>query len=81
MGQTTITVSKSTKSDLREHKPEGMTWDAYLMHLLVDGLGGEGESDETEQLPNAIADELKRIEERIDHLPDTVSTRLQEDLR
>jgi hypothetical protein len=37
MGQTTITVTDETKSELAEIKPDGTTWDQFLRDEVVDG--------------------------------------------
>ena len=54
-GQTTITVSETTKEYLKGKKPEGKTWDEFLVDSVASD-GGELTAEDVEQLLDRYTD-------------------------
>ena len=87
MGRTSIPCSDETRDALAEHKPENMTWDAYLVAL------NEEEKIERKQIQTnssgagmgELTEQIKRLRRELDEfkqqVPEDVATKIWSELQ
>lgn len=74
MGRTSIPVSDETRDELAELKPEGTTWDEYLLALC--------DVEPFEQANHAeLVDEINSLRRELDEFKHAVPREVAEELR
>lgn len=89
MGTTTITINKEVKEMLSEHKPEGTTWNAFLLDIveqLEDDSDSEEGSESESGEPDAegvekILTEIMHLRNELDNIPKETASELEGRLR
>mgnify|MGYP000497581172 CR=1 FL=1 len=74
MGRTSIPCSDGTRNELAELKPEGKTWDEFLLALA--------DVEPFEQADNAeLVEEINSLRRELDEFTNTLPRQVAEELR